>query len=91
MAISSTSRYASSTVVTLDVGSSSRQVITAGEPQAVTFNYISHVYTGAETIDGLAYAYFGDATKWWQIAAVNPEIMNWKDIAPGTILRIPSL
>ena len=90
MAIAPNSRYASADIVTFDVNGNSRQVIMPIEPSVSTFTYINHVYAGDETIDGLAYAYFGDPTQWWQIANVNPEIMDWNSLIPGTTIRIPT-
>jgi Phage Tail Protein X len=87
--ISSNSRYADDVVTTVDVSGGSRQVILLNPPVASTFNYTAHVVSGAETIDGLAYAYFGDATQWWQIADINPEILDWNNLTPGTTIRIP--
>lgn len=87
--IFSNSRYASNTVITVDVDGASRQVILPAIPSTTTFSYINHIYSGAETIDGLAYQYFGDATQWWQIADINPAIMDWNNITPGTTIRIP--
>lgn len=87
--IASNSRYVDDTVTTVDVDGTSRQVIILNPPAVSTFSYVSHVYSAAETIDGLAYSYFGDATQWWQIADVNPEIVDWNNIPPGTSIRIP--
>lgn len=89
--ITSTSRYASSTVLTFDVGGTSRQVIVPGVQQAYTFPYISHTLTTDERVDTLAQMYYGDATLWWQIADANPDVgMDWSNIKPGTVLRIPN-
>lgn len=88
--ITSTSRYANSTVVTLDVGGTSRQVIVPGVQEAYTFPYISHTLTADERVDQLAQTYYGDATQWWQIADGNPEILDWDNVPPGTVLRIPN-
>jgi hypothetical protein len=87
--ISATSRYAAATVATFDVNGSSRQVILPIPPSVTTFNFISHVYTADETIDGIAYTYFGDPTQWWQIANVNPEILDWNSLTPGQTILIP--
>ena len=89
MSISANSRYAGSTIVTLDVDGTSVQVIVPAAASSMTFNYVNHVYAASETIDGLAYAYFGDATQWWQIASVNPSIMDWNNLTPGTTIKIP--
>jgi nucleoid-associated protein YgaU len=88
--IAANSRYASSDLVTFDVNGSTRKVIMPTEPVASTFAYVSHIYAGTETIDNLAATYFGDPTQWWRIANVNPEIMDWTNIVPGTTLRIPT-
>jgi hypothetical protein len=58
---------------------------------ALTITFFNHIYAGDETIDGLAYVYFGDPTQWWIIANANPEIMNWNNLAPGTTVRIPTI
>jgi hypothetical protein len=88
--ISANSRYAASTVVTVDVGGTSRQVIVPGVQAAYTFPYISHTMTADERVDTLAQIYYGDATLWWAIADGNPEIMDWSNVTPGTVLRIPN-
>lgn len=89
--IGANSRYAASTVVTADVGGTSRQVIVPGVQQAYTFPYISHTLTADERVDTLAQTYYGDATLWWQIADANPDLgMDWSAIPPGTVLRIPN-
>lgn len=91
MAIAPNSRYAQSTIITLDQpGGNSRQAIYPRNFGGFTFSYISHHYSTAETPDGLAHAYYGDPTQWWKIGQANPEIMDWSDVAPGTVLRIPA-
>lgn len=87
--IAANSRYASTTIVTLDVGTGSRQVIYAKDYGGFSFNYVAHTYSANETIDGIANAYYGDPTQWWKIGLANPEVMDWSMLVPGTTLRIP--
>lgn len=89
--INANSRYANNAVATVDVNGKSRQVIVSSSPEVTSFTYVAHIYASDETIDGLAYTYFGDPTQWWQIANVNPEIMDWSAITPGTVIRIPTI
>lgn len=91
MAISSNSRYANSTVATIDVQGQPRQVIVPSQAQAYTFNYTSHMWSQGDRLDRLAYQYLGDATQWYKIGDSNPELINIGEIEPGTIIRIPSL
>lgn len=90
MAISANSRYANSTIITLDVDGSSRQVIYPRNYGNFSFTYVTHTYSSDETIDGIANTYYGDPTQWWKIAQANPEIMSWYDLTPGVSIRIPA-
>ena len=89
--IQSNGRYANSTVVTIDVNGQPRQVITPSPAIPYTFQYQPHVWTGADRLDLMAYRMYGDQTKWWAIGAGNPEIMDWTQIQPGIVNRIPNL
>jgi nucleoid-associated protein YgaU len=90
MTISASSRYAQSTILTLDVNGNSRQVIYPQAGSTFTFTYVTHVYSDDETLDGIADNYYGDPTQWWKIGQANPEIMDWSTLQPGTTLRIPA-
>ena len=93
--ISTTSRYANSTVLTVTApdtfGGGHIAVIVPGIQKPFSFRYISHLVITGERIDTLAYQYYGDAHMWWRIADANPGIMWFDDVAPGTVLRIPVL
>lgn len=89
MTISAGSRYASSTLIVLDVNGTSRQVIYPTSPGTYQFKFIAHIYSADETIDGIAAAYYGDPTQWWKIGQANPEIMDWDNLTPGQTIRIP--
>lgn len=89
MTIAANSRYANSTVVILSENGQDRNVIVPSPQQALSFNYISHQMVANDRIDTVAYQYYNDATKWWQIADANPEILDYSNIPVGTILRVP--
>jgi phage tail protein X len=91
VSISANSRYAASTVVSITSSETGQpvNVIVPSQQQAYTFSYISHMLTVRDRMDVLANRYFGDPTLWWQIADANPEILDWSNVAPGTVIRIP--
>lgn len=89
--ISANSRYVSSKIITSTKNDGTNVLsITPSDAVAFTFTYSFHVTNGAERVDNISYAYYGDPTKWWRIADANPEIMKWDSIPPGTVLRIPN-
>lgn len=91
MTILTGSRYASAAVLTVQAGSQPRQVIQISPQQSpYSFDYTSYQMTAADTVQSLAYAWYGDPTQWWRIADGNPEIDFWGPVAPGTIIRIPA-
>jgi nucleoid-associated protein YgaU len=49
---------------------------------------ISHLFVAGEAIDDLAHHYWGDRTLWRDIADRN-NILDVRQIQPGTILLIP--
>lgn len=89
MTISANSRYANSTVVTVTQNGQDRNVIVPSAQRALSFNYISHLMSANDRIDSLAFQYYNDATRWWQIADANPEILDFSNVPIGTILRVP--
>jgi nucleoid-associated protein YgaU len=46
--------------------------------------------TGVETIEYLAWRYYGDSKLWWRIAEAN-DLQFALDIVPGTTLNIPGI
>lgn len=88
--ISANSRYASSTVVTAqNLDGRDVLVILFDTPQDQSFRFTWHQLTGDEYPDQLAQRHYGDPTLWWVIARANPEITDWMQLPPGTLLRIP--
>jgi phage tail protein X len=90
--ISPDSRYINNVVTLID--NSEGQAIATIVPNApanVFFTYTPYQFTGADRIDNLAYQFYGDSDVWWAIANANPEVLDWSNVTPGTILRIPDI
>lgn len=51
---------------------------------------IVHTVVGAETLDLLAWKYYGREDLWWRIADANPTLKPF-DLAPGQTIAIPPL
>jgi hypothetical protein len=85
------SRYADSTLATVDKGGSDVSVIVPSAQKPHSFTYANHQVTTGERIDSLAYQYYTDATLWWRIADANPEVLFWDDLTPGIVIRIPTV
>lgn len=58
---------------------------------ASTLTYRLHTYIQGERLDQLAVKYFKSAISWWLIPEFNPEIIDFNNIEPGTVLRIPNV
>jgi nucleoid-associated protein YgaU len=50
----------------------------------------SHLVTGVETIEYLAWRYYGDSKLWWRIAEANG-LQFPLDLTAGTSLNIPAI
>lgn len=94
MTVLAGSRYANSSVVTVvapdTFGGGDISVIVPGMGQPYTFQYTSYQVIAGDRIDNIAFQHLGNAALWWAIANVNPEVLWWDDLTPGTILRIPA-
>lgn len=89
--ISSRSRYANSKIVTQTINGKDVQYITPSAPVKYTFNYNYYIISGSDRIDNIANAYFSDPAQWHLIGDANPQIMEWFDPDPGTVIRIPKV
>lgn len=88
--ITGNSRYVNDTLTTITGNDGiNRTTIIQPQPVDVSFSYLVHQVVGFERIDQIAFSYLGDSTAWWQIADVNPEVMYWDSLTPGTSIRIP--
>lgn len=85
------SRYATASVVTASgpTGDPRQEMRPAfPTPKAITYTYYRTVV--GDRVDTLANDFYGRGDLWWMIAEANPEYLDWFDIVPGTVLRIPS-
>lgn len=90
MAISQTSRYASSQVAPVtDASGVTRQTILPTAPTDTAYQVSFYQWRTGDRPDLLAFRNYGDERLWWLIAKVNPEITNWLDVTVGTVIRIP--
>lgn len=53
--------------------------------------YTLYTYSQNDRLDQLSYRFFGRPDMWWAIVEYNPEIQNFINIQPGTVLRIPNV
>ncbi len=88
MAVTIYSRYYGLDVVTIDGEASLAERPSpsfAGDPDSLV-----HVMKSGETLDQLAFAYYGREDLWWRIADANPGRfpLDW---APGDTVVIPPL
>lgn len=57
-------------------------------PPPVTATY-QHVVSGAETVEYLAWRYYGSSAAWWRIADANPAIFPL-DLQTGATVSVPT-
>jgi phage tail protein X len=57
-------------------------------PSVITYTYYRVI--AGDRVDTIAYDFYGRADLWWMIADANPEYLDWFDLAPGAVLRIPN-
>lgn len=53
-------------------------------------SFFIYEWVEGDRLDNLATRFLGDATLWWQLLDINPEIINPGFISPGTQIRIPN-
>jgi hypothetical protein len=90
MSISADSRYSLGEIDTMLLpGGGANIAVFAGplSTDPIQITYYSSVV--GDRFDALAMRYYGDPTKWWVIADMNPTIQWPADITPGTLLRVP--
>jgi nucleoid-associated protein YgaU len=74
--------------------SSARYQVTDSKKEAVRkpqeeVPYTLYTSVEGDTFDSLAFALFGDALRYWEIADINPHVKFPGLIKTGTILRVP--
>lgn len=63
-----------------------------GTPRTDTSRYVnvsSYVVGYGDRLDQIAARLYGDPTRWWEIAEVNPEIAYPGKLPVGAVIRIP--
>lgn len=88
--IASNSRYVNTPQVIENIKGIDVLYIGYQEPVAQTFQYSYYITNASDRIDNIASSFLGDPTQWFLIAQVNPEVINFLNLQPGTILRIPA-
>jgi hypothetical protein len=48
-----------------------------------------YVWRDGDRIDKIANFFLGNASRWWEIMDLNPEIHSPAEIAPGMSIRVP--
>ena len=91
MAVYADSRYYASTTGYVKLtGDGDKKPILFYTPDNLTnISYYQHVYVNGESLDQIAYKYLGRPELWWAIVEYNPEVVDFFNIAPGTVLRVP--
>jgi hypothetical protein len=59
-----------------------------------TLGYVrfwTHKYVEGERLDQIAFKYYKKPEYWWIIPEYNPEVEDFTNIKPGTVLRIPNV
>jgi hypothetical protein len=51
--------------------------------------WFEHVYSVGERLDQISQQYYYRPDLWWVIPEYNPEIDDFNNIVPGTIIRVP--
>lgn len=52
-------------------------------------NDIQHTVKDGETLQNIAYRYYGDSGKWYLIAEANQILNPFRELEMGTLIRIP--
>ena len=51
--------------------------------------YTSYMTNASDTMDSLAWKFYGDPNMWYQLADMNPGVVCPDDLSFGTLLHIP--
>ena len=89
--IGANSRYRTSTIQTaVGPNDDTRQEMRVPFPKTRQVAFTYYLVTSGDRVDTIAYDFYGNAQFWWIIADANPEILDWVDLEPGEVLRIPN-
>ena len=77
------SRYA----ISSEIGTDGKIIATRKDSDPVRVS--RYIVSAGDTIENMAFKLFGDASQWWRIADVNPQISFPLDFYSGMEIRIP--
>ena len=92
MPVSSSSRYATETPYDapgIDGAPHPTLGIRRTSPVTPDITSYRHIMTGVETVEYLAWRYYGSSPDWWRVADVNPLVFPL-DLPPGAAVIIPT-
>lgn len=69
-------------------GTYNLSVLRTVQPQSVPFTL--YIWKMSDRLDSVAYRLFGDASLWWTITDLNPEILDPLSIPTGAVIRVPT-
>jgi hypothetical protein len=91
MPVAITSRYYGSAIYTADDPQGNPHptiAIRPPTPPGPSVTIYNHLLSGIETIEYLAWRYYGDGSMWWRIAEAN-DLQYPMDLQPGALIGIP--
>ena len=59
-------------------------------PESSTVRYTEYTWVEGDSFSSLAEKYLGGAKFWWEILEIHPTITDPFNIAPGTVIKVPS-
>ena len=57
--------------------------------EPLTGRYKQRIVVEGDRLESLAYEYYQDATQWWRLADINPDLEDLINLVPGSVLRVP--
>lgn len=86
MAYMATSRYEELT----DASADGVTVVIGVRKETSSTLFTTYMARYGDTFDRIAARIFGDPTRWWEVADINPHVPFPEDIPAGTVLRVPT-
>ena len=91
MTVLLTSRYINGSLVRLPNSSGTYNLSVIRTTPAVSAAYTLYIWKVGDRPDIVAYRLLGNASLWWAIFDINPELIYPLNIPPGAVLRIPTI
>lgn len=91
MPIAADSRYVTSTITTSQGrDAETRQEMRVAFPRSRVITFTYYRVLDQDRIDLIAHKFYSRGDLWWIIADANPEVIDWMDLPPGMIIRVPN-